>query len=642
MTITPSNSQRKRIERLEALTQAHAALIAKSGSRPLAKTSHRDERLAITVDVLVNNESIYPGKSGAGSPKFPIKFIDATFTQEAGREVLETLERGDPAADYDQIAASTTSAWVPPGTIVKALWQRPPVGLTTDQNAGEWFIEAGGASAAPGRIGFTMVTSRTRLRDANNNRYGLAQARIDWTAGDVPDPIGSIIEIAFPGIRWAESVKNCQGEADWFPYYGESGGPVPPTPCGALHYQWTGSEWIRHPHTPGSCLDEFCTPGGLPQGPGDFVGQFAAVPCVDNGQRPNNTTPTIVNSPIYIVTECQGLPLRIAFVTLENREPYTADHDVLATPVKAYGAAQDDLRIDQWYQVSLWLGQSGFRVRYPQLTFPRALTGADGHAILDNAIDSDDPDDMRYVVVESNQQTTRIKGTLPDDNCGFNFSATQAVVCDPWPFSQPPIFPRAIANTHKGFSGYWWWASWNETEVAYEVRDMQMTTALMSSISSETVNGCTTVSASTVEVDIETCKQPTSQTLLSYKAGLADHITNFGVDGCSLVIEYLRQDVLALCTPPVAGEKAYVMQTRRVIDECLTVGCDANGAYGLQAHFVQVCVINPQLPKWEMCIPIVKCDDPNPCVPQVPETPQSPNFPNEPGPTPPPPGGPLE
>lgn len=152
MTNGPSNSQRKRIERLEALTQSHSVLIAKSGSRPLSKTSHRDERLAITVDVMEQGQStpqgepagqvsIYPSPSGSGVPKFPIKFIDASYAQSAGWEELRTLQRGSESVTHDQIAASVNGAWVPPGTVVKAMWQRPPKVLAVGDKPGEWFIE---------------------------------------------------------------------------------------------------------------------------------------------------------------------------------------------------------------------------------------------------------------------------------------------------------------------------------------------------------------------------------------------------------------------------------------------------------------------------------------------------------------------
>lgn len=441
-----------------------------------------------------------------------------------------------------------------------------------------------------GRIGFKMTGPRLRLRQSDGTRYGTATAIVEWIVGDVPVSLGDQVTVNFGGIRWAEAVKNCEGEADYFPSYS--------------------------------------TPEG------------------------------IVTEDIYVVTECQGLPLRIAFEITEDRDPFTPDQDVQAVPIREYGASQDDLPIADWdlsptsscgtfrfdchdpdpnnpvfnqqgERVGIWrlleacgegctagqieqiIGQqcvlgrpeqsascSGsdpqqqvpkFYVRYPQLTFPRALKGADGHAILDNAAWSDDPADMRYVVVESNQQSTRIKGTLPDDNCGFNFSATDAEVCDHWPFSQKPKLPRAISNTHKGFSGYWWWASWNETQQAYEVRDMKKTTMTVGSVGSSTdEQGCTTIVSTTREVDLETCKQPTSKVLLTYKTHTQKFVkklryeknqvtTGSGqeeVTTCQpvLYIEYDQANVLALCSQVSSGEDYINLAVEQVVRQI--VGAD--------------------------------------------------------------------
>ena len=593
MTNGPSNSQRKRIERLEALTQSHSVLIAKSGSRPLSKTSHRDERLAITVDVLDGQgQSTYPSQTGTGVPKFPIKFIDASYTQSTGWETLRTLQRGPAADPYDQIAASVNGDWLPIGTIAKAMWQRPPKSLASGDSPGEWFVETHKFPA--GRIGFKMTGPRLRLRQSDGTRYGTATAIVEWIVGEVPVSIGDSVTVNFPGIRWAEAVKNCEGEADYFTSY------------------------------------------STPQG--------------------------VVSEDIYVVTECQGLPLRIAFITTEDRSPFSPDQDVRAVPLYAYGAAQDDLPIADWYQVSQgngqvncgqltwswfpnanrpnggdWNGgsdpnndppnlccipdltpppipadptqsvtirksygtpgpnceppteQPEFFVRFPQLTFPRSLEGADGHAILDNAIWSDDPNDMRYVVDVANQQSTRIKGTLPGDNCGSSFALASVEVCDFWPFSQKPKLQQTIQNTHKGFSGYWWWASWNETLQAYEVRDMKKTTMFVGSVGSSTdQQGCTTIVSTYREVDLETCKQPTAEVLLQYRSESKKFLkkirydkneTTIGsgeqaVTGCQPVLysEWEQANVLTLCSGGSTGEDFINLAVETVVRQI--VGAD--------------------------------------------------------------------
>lgn len=472
---------------------------------------------------------------------------------------------------------------------------------------------------AAGRIGFKMTGPRLRLRQSDGTRYGTATAIVEWIVGDVPVSVGDSVTVNFPGIRWAEAVKNCEGEADYFSSYS--------------------------------------TPAG------------------------------IVSEDIYVVTECQGLPLRIAFVTLEDRNPFAPDQDVKAVPVYAYGAAQDDLPIEDWYQVSQGSGevdcgeqdiewipnannphggyweqtspgdfkicclpnplppppqdptqtgitaklggiptsqcdpptqQPDFYVRYPQLKWPRALEGADGLAKLDNAAWSDDPADMRYVVVVANQQSTRIKGTLPGDNCGSSFALASVEVCDFWPFSQKPKLQQTIQNTHKGFSGYWWWASWNETLQAYEVRDMKKTTMFVGSVGSSTdQQGCTTIVSSYREVDLETCKQPTSEVLLQYRSESKKFLkklryeknevtTGSGQDevtNCQPVLysEWDQANVLTLCTGSSTGEDFINLAVERVVRQI--VGADGC----LYQVFTELIV-------WGQCGDDTPAEDPLLCV----------------------------
>jgi hypothetical protein len=446
-----------------------------------------------------------------------------------------------------------------------------------------------GGNATTGRIGFKMTGPRLRLRQSDGSRYGTATAIVEWIVGEVPVSIGDQVTVNFGGIRWAEAVKNCEGEADYFPSYS--------------------------------------TPEG------------------------------IVTEDIYVVTECQGLPLWIAFETTEDRDPYTPDQDVQATPIRAYGAAQDDLPIEYWdlsptsscgtfrfdcydpdpqnpvfneqgERVGIWrlleacgegcsaggveqiIGlqcvltrpeQSApcngsdpqqqdpkFYVRYPQLKWPRALKGADGLAKLDNAAWSDDPADMRYVVAESNQQSTRVAGSLPATNCGDDFGVTGVETLDFWPFSQTPTLPLTIGNTHKGFAGYYWKASWSEPEQKYVVWDMQKTTvnaSLEIKATFDEQTNCTTIAGSLLEIDIETCKQPTPVTLLSYRSQLQKFVDELELDTgqsgsgtgiqCDPVLrlKWVQLDVLTLCTGSTSGEDEIPLTQETVVVELNMDGC---------------------------------------------------------------------
>ena len=521
------------------------------------------------------------------------KMYEAMVPQSAG---------GDGYADV-KIWDTVAGAEVDTDFTVRAYdWLEIPFS-TDDRVELHWHCEENAWYLLPtskpmARIGFKMTGPRLRLRQSDGTRYGTATAIVEWIVGDVPVSLGDQVTVNFPGIRWAEAVKNCEGEADYFPRY-----TVPVT-----------------------------------------------------NDNPNG----IVEEYIYVVTECQGLPLRIAFTTIEDRDPFTPDQDVKAVPLYSYGAAQDDLPISDWYTPSqqggcgdiivgcrvdpnnplppdpVTGGERGrwkiltacgtgcsnpnyeafeglpcllssqditqpcygepidppptpeFVVRFPQLTYPRSLEGADGHAILDNAAWSDDPADMRYVVVIANQQTTRVAGILPATNCGDDFSATGVDTLDFWPFSQTPRFPLTIGNTHKGFAGYYWKASWSEPEQKYVVWDMQKTTvnaSLEIKATFDEQTNCTTIAGSLLEIDIETCKEPTPVTLLSYRSQLQKFVDELEFDSgqsgsgsgvqCDPVLrlKWIQLDVLTLCTGSTSGGDEITLTQETVVVDLNMDGC---------------------------------------------------------------------
>jgi hypothetical protein len=416
-------------------------------------------------------------------------------------------------------------------------------------------------SVPSGRIGFKMTGPRLRLRQSDGTRYGTATAIVEWIVGDVPVSLGDQVTVNFGGIRWAEAVKNCEGEADYFPSYS--------------------------------------TPEG------------------------------IVTEDIYVVTECQGLPLRIAFITLEDRNPFSPDQDVRAVPLYAYGAAQDDLPIADWYQVNQGSGefncgtlrwtwipnanlpqggqwqialapgsvtpnqccipdateppipqdptvigyyvdrpfgvpgpacdpptqQPAFFVRYPQLTFPRALEGADGHAILDNAAWSDDPADMRYVVVESNQAALILTTTLSAKMCGSAPGNTDGVVKTPWPFSQKP---KNISYTnpkgHYGKAGDPISGFWDDVAKKYEVFDVKLhkvKVPINFVFNAGAQGGCPSFSWEEQEMAIERCEDPIPKSAGFESVSVVTGAT-LAQQGCDINLNVTRQNVCAF--PGAAGQ----------------------------------------------------------------------------------------
>ena len=488
-----------------------------------------------------------------------------------------------------------------------------------EENA--WYLLPSLGSASIASIVFTMLTDRTRETDVGGNTFGTASVRIDDKLGTAGGATGSTTQVNFVDRRWFGAVKGCQGVADY----------------------------------------------------------------ISDPQRGN----------FWLVKECQELTAGFTFVTLEDRVG-TGDQDVLVTLTKNIGHANADYPADlwggqpveggepnecsgysQWGSVNGdwvllvnncspgctpvpppgpapaengWLTTGGcsstgsqtpprtLEVRYRAGTYPRMVAGAIGFAMLDvDIFNSDDNTTMRYYVHESQELPDEISGSLPNDSCKTDFVVYYGFQQDsPYPHNQAipaSMLPLTILNPrHFGLTGASWAATWSDALQKYVCTDMEKVAVSMSSITSETVNGCTTIISSTRQVGVETCS-PAGQVenLISYKTAYADKITDFEADAqCGLVISYERQQVLAFCVPPTSDTALIQLENRKMIDECLTVGCDANGVYGLQAHFTTVCVINPRLPKWENCIPIVRCDDTEPCEPQVPPTPGDSQLPDEP------------
>lgn len=95
---------------------------------------HRQNYIAITVDY-----GDYPDQCGEGTPIFPIKFLDATFTKAAGWQDLIQQQRLE-ASEPDTYAANLSGEWVPAGTLLTSLWQRATYDIAPNDDDGEWFF----------------------------------------------------------------------------------------------------------------------------------------------------------------------------------------------------------------------------------------------------------------------------------------------------------------------------------------------------------------------------------------------------------------------------------------------------------------------------------------------------------------------
>lgn len=117
----------------------------------------------------------------------------------------------------------------------------------------------------------------------------------------------------------------------------------------------------------------------------------------------------------YVVEECQSRAGLIQFVILQDRDPHTPDQDVLASVVHAHGTENDVIPPPTG-------GQQPFTVRFPALSFPRALEGAFGTAI--HNVDWDNTTDnstMRYDVVFCDQMALTIIAQAPAKICPADY-----------------------------------------------------------------------------------------------------------------------------------------------------------------------------------------------------------------------------
>lgn len=118
---------------LRVLERVVSHLVAQQlGQRLAAAELHRDVRLAKTVQA----SSSYPTSGNT----FWIRFLDASFSpSSAGSTTLTTYERtaeGDSDDAADCLAREINGLYLPEGTLVFALWQRPASGT------GEWWLHA--------------------------------------------------------------------------------------------------------------------------------------------------------------------------------------------------------------------------------------------------------------------------------------------------------------------------------------------------------------------------------------------------------------------------------------------------------------------------------------------------------------------
>lgn len=401
-------------------------------------------------------------------------------------------------------------------------------------------VEDDGGST--GRAFFILTSNRTRKRNPDQSRYGDANATIRAIAGTIPDAVGAKIKVIFYGTHKLEAVKNCIGFADYFPSY------------------------IPYPGA------------------------------------------AVVNEGIYIVTWCQGLPARLSFITKEDREPLTPNQDVKAVPIQNLGFNDDDLPLDQWYTaspqppvscggVAVWTrgpqtggqwvntipcadgcvssqdpnqlifpagqttatypcvsnGQQGlpdFVVRFIDLEYPRALKESDGTAILDTAIESDNPDDMRYVVEVANQQALAIGWYLDKDNCNQDIITTDVEALSQWPFSQYPQFPLTVINKLKGRATDRWTAFWNDERSRYETWYMQPhEVKMMIDFKITNVNGCPKLTWKEQRADVWICSDPTAGAGLQFHQHVSVSNTKLFQDGC-VIMSLAQYDIFCALGEP--------------------------------------------------------------------------------------------
>jgi len=516
MTPAPSGSHRKRLERLESLTSRHASLLAASNGPDRSGVSSRDEHLAVTVD-----HQSYPAKTGSGVPKFPIRFLDATFTKSPGRGSLTTQERGDPTAEYDTIAASITGHWIEPGTIVKALWQRPPAGISTE-DGGEWFVEPY-EQAILGRIVFTLKTDRTRELKAGKT-IGYAQATIDDFAGTIGHAAGATVEVVFADKRWYGSVKGCQGIADYID------GEYIVTDCQEL----TAGFWARtlEDREPGAPLQDVRV--SYVQQTGHANADFPAPDYFPN-QSPPPQCPSVTWQ--WEVTQQRWIPIVLpsdtACCVFDNttEPPPPQDTQKPGQTIVTWGnfVPGPDCVPDPGYAT--------LKVRFIAGTFPRMKKGALCWVTHENDIGNESSNEgMRWYVVQCDQLPIHISGVLEEKVCGVDFTVQEAEEHDVFPNGLPipdDMFPLTISNPrkHEGRIGSLWGAHWNKLTGTYECDDMELVTGTVPLNLTQTTDqyGCTTISWQNLSIAFETCAEPQEGGSYKYKKSTAYKLTDVTV-----------------------------------------------------------------------------------------------------------------
>lgn len=145
------------------------------GQRLAAAELHRDIRLAKTVQA----SGSYP----ASGDTFWIRFLDASFSPAAaGSTTLTEYERtaeGDTDDAADCLAREVNGLYLPVGTLVFALWQRPATGT------GEWWIFAGGQKKPKCRFTASaeLTTSDPYVSGTISDEYNLDVGSDQWGHG---------------------------------------------------------------------------------------------------------------------------------------------------------------------------------------------------------------------------------------------------------------------------------------------------------------------------------------------------------------------------------------------------------------------------------------------------------------------------
>lgn len=509
---TPPNSITKRM--MEVERQLHQLQRATQMHRRETLNTHHDFHLAVTVET-----ADYPSKTGgtgntALRPKFPIKFIDESFTNTPGWQAPTTQDRNDPGTQYDVTAIGTTAGWVKPGTFVLAYFQRPPKSMDDgSDNVGEWFL----LNTEPsGKIGFVQLSDRTRETDAGGLRFGRATVRIQAIVGTVPHAVGDTVEVRFFDSRWLESVTGCEGTAEWYEndalyIVDECQGLVQGFWARTLDHRTAGApeEDIRVEIVKniGHAQDDFPREDWNPAGQqgscgGSAVWQFnngtwqSIVPCSGNCQSQQNPNDM-------------------------QWAPPPSPGQIFTSPCVGAGGQQAEIK-----------------VRFLADTFPRMLEGAMVYVVLDNDIaNTTDNSTMRYYVLYSQEMADEISGILTAAVCGEDFAVSGVQVDSDWPHNQMPPTPLTIKNgtgyfRHAGMPGDRWSAEWSRAEQAYVCDDITKVQVSVSSVTDVTnqQTGCRTISWSNQNIWVERCANAAAGGELSFKTGLVHRFKDYVLD----------------------------------------------------------------------------------------------------------------